>query len=261
MNRLEYKYLVPLDRLADLRQAIRPYVETDPYVLKTGQGHYTVHSIYFDTPDLKYYYAKVEGIDIRKKVRLRSYNQPDETTILFLEIKEKNQKAVHKRRLILNWGDNALVPVQKQIQLSRSKADPRKNGWHELPFFMNLIYRDALRPIIQISYDREAYFHRFNRTLRLTFDYHLRSMLQSDLSQLFNERGTIISLPRHFIWEIKFYGGLPSWVLSLIATFQLQQQPLSKYNICLEKHLIREKVRSKIVLSNKNLLKNYLVQI
>ena len=261
MNRLEYKYLVPLEKLPDLRREIQPYVESDPYVLKTGVGHYTVHSIYFDTPDLKYYYDKVEGIDIRKKVRLRSYNQPDETSLLFLEIKEKNQKTVRKRRLILNWAGDPLLPHQKHILLSRDSSNSLKNGWHELPYFMNLIYQDALRPVVQISYDREAYFHRFNRTLRLTFDYHLRSMLQPELGNFFAERGTIISLPRHFIWEVKFYGGLPSWLLTIISTHQLQQQPLSKYNICLEKHLIREKVRSRIVLANKNFLKNYLVHI
>jgi len=261
MNRLEYKYLVPLEKLPDLRREIQPYVEYDPYVLKTGLGHYTVHSIYFDTPDLKYYYDKIEGIDIRKKVRLRSYNQPDETSLLFLEIKEKNQKTVRKRRLVLNWSENPLLPHQKHILLSRDSSNSLKNGWHELPYFMNLIYQDALRPVVQISYDREAYFHRFNRTLRLTFDYHLRSMLQPELGNFFAERGTIISLPRHFIWEVKFYGGLPSWLLTIISTHQLQQQPLSKYNICLEKHLIREKVRSRIVLANKNFLKNYLVHI
>ncbi len=75
MNRLEYKYLVPMELLPTIRKEIAPFVEVDPHMLKTGWNYYTVHSLYFDTPDLSYYYDKIEGIDIRKKVRLRRYNK------------------------------------------------------------------------------------------------------------------------------------------------------------------------------------------
>lgn len=260
MNRLEYKYLVPLELLPTIRGEIAPFVEVDPYVRNTGQNYYIVHSLYFDTPDLSYYYDKIEGIDIRKKVRLRRYNQLNENSLVFLEIKEKNQKTIRKRRLILSVGENPFLNHQKQLTLIKEQTNSGLNGGHDFPYFMHLIYRDALRPIIKISYKREAFFHRFNRTLRLTFDYHLRSNLQPDINGLFTEQEMVVSIPRHFIWEVKFISGLPSWLLSIIANYQLQQQPLSKYNICLEKHLMQERIKSRIVLSNKNLLKNYFMR-
>ncbi|MCK5075627.1 MAG: VTC domain-containing protein, partial [Calditrichia bacterium] len=84
MKRLEYKYLVPKTLLPVLRSMILPYVEIDEYVSKTGKNNYTVRSIYFDTKNFNLYQEKLTGIKLRKKVRIRSYNQETPSSPLFL---------------------------------------------------------------------------------------------------------------------------------------------------------------------------------
>ena len=84
MNRLEYKYLVPVELLPTLRKLILPYVELDYYASISGIGNYTVRTIYFDTSELKYFFDKIEGLEIRKKVRIRVYNNLNESSMLFL---------------------------------------------------------------------------------------------------------------------------------------------------------------------------------
>ena len=50
--RHEYKYYVPVFHLATLRSMLLPFVQPDRYAALQPEHHYTVRSIYFDTPDL-----------------------------------------------------------------------------------------------------------------------------------------------------------------------------------------------------------------
>ncbi len=70
--RLEYKYLVPRERLDALRAQMRPYLRADGFTAKTSANKgYTVRSIYFDTAEMDGYLEKIEGIGVRKKIRVR----------------------------------------------------------------------------------------------------------------------------------------------------------------------------------------------
>ncbi len=71
----EFKYIVPVSRMDQLREAIRPYVELDPYADMMENHEYTVRSVYFDTSRFDYYYEKIDGYKIRKKIRIRGYNE------------------------------------------------------------------------------------------------------------------------------------------------------------------------------------------
>ena len=71
--RLEYKYLVPNERLAELRSEFLPFFEVDGYA---QQNEYTVRSVYYDTVDFDNYYEKMNAIKVRKKLRIRGYDQP-----------------------------------------------------------------------------------------------------------------------------------------------------------------------------------------
>ena len=69
--RLEYKFLVPKDKLNDLREALRPFVLIDEYADKESEKEYTVRSINNDKKKLDEYHDKIAGIKIRKKIRMR----------------------------------------------------------------------------------------------------------------------------------------------------------------------------------------------
>ena len=95
-SRYEYKYKISTDLIPQIRDYSAPYTNEDPYLKKTSAGKYTVRSIYFDTPDLDFYYEKMDGLKIRKKLRVRTYNEMSDYA--FLEIKRKFVNCVAKER-------------------------------------------------------------------------------------------------------------------------------------------------------------------
>lgn len=240
MGRFEYKYLVPEERLADLRAAIRPFVEKDGFT-RSGDDDYSVHSIYFDTRAFDYYREKVEGIQHRKKVRLRGYNEQHGDTWLFLEIKRKNDRTVWKNRAPFLFRDAAALFATQDIE---RYIIAKKAGSHDdARRFFYQMHRHALSPVINIHYTREAFFCKFNRSLRITFDRELRSNIQPLPHDLFDERGIRRSLPGYFIVEVKFSDsapGVPRWLGNILGGFGLQRVSVSKYTVCLDAHGIHE---------------------
>ncbi len=81
--RLEYKYIVPSNKLESLRNALLPFVQYDPYSNIRGDKQYTVKSIYLDSRNLKDYRDKIDGVYKRKKVRIRGYNDVHDNSTLF----------------------------------------------------------------------------------------------------------------------------------------------------------------------------------
>ena len=107
--RLEYKFLVPFNRLAELREAIRPFVFIDEYADREKDKEYTVKSIYYDTMKLDDYRDKLAGIKIRKKLRIRGYNFRNSESTVFLEIKRKYENHIYKNRAPLFYSDLGLL--------------------------------------------------------------------------------------------------------------------------------------------------------
>jgi hypothetical protein len=252
MNRLEYKYLVPVELLPTLRKLILPYVELDYYASISGIGNYTVRTIYFDTSELKYFFDKIEGLEIRKKVRIRVYNNLNESSMLFLEIKRKKQNTIIKSRSKFNYKylPELFTIKPDSLQIFRSLSD--QENFLNLKTFYYHIKKDILHPVILIGYEREAYFHKFNKTLRITLDLNLRSSLTNKLDVIYDETKNINCLHDQFVLEIKFFGGLPVWLNNIIAHLQLKRQAVSKYTICLERNLKYKQVTSRYRLANYN---------
>lgn len=255
MSRLEYKYLVPIELLPTLRHLILPYVELDYYASITGIGNYTVRSVYFDTPDLKYFFDKIEGLEIRKKVRVRVYNRLNESSLFFLEIKRKKQNTIMKSRAKYNVKYLPELFGANENNNEIFKSIGSEDNYLKFKTFYYHIYKDVLHPVVLVCYEREAYFHKFNKTLRITMDLNLRSSLTNQLDQLYHEDKNVNCLYNKFILEIKFFGGLPIWLNNIIASLQLKRQAVSKYTICLERNLKNEHLNSRYRLVNYNLLK------
>ena len=94
--RYEFKYLVPFSMLDKLRNALMPYLEYDKFADIRPNKEYVVRSVYFDNPYLDAYYEKLDGIKVRKKLRIRVYNEFSEDSLAFLEIKRKQDQFVFK---------------------------------------------------------------------------------------------------------------------------------------------------------------------
>ena len=66
-NRFELKYVITLQQAARFKAALRPYLLPDDH----GDGAYTLSSLYYDSPDLRCYWEKVDGVRFRRKRRTR----------------------------------------------------------------------------------------------------------------------------------------------------------------------------------------------
>lgn len=231
--RLEYKYLIPNELLPELRAKVAPFVEADAYNREL-EG-YTVRSIYFDTAALNCYHDTVEGLKVRKKIRIRGYNECEEKNIIFLEIKRKYGASVVKNRAPVLYGHVEDLLASGDVERCVLTRTDFPNALKDARQFLFHIYSGSLRPIVLIMYEREAYYSKLG-SLRITFDKHLRSSIYPSLDALFSEDNTLYSIPKHFILELKFYDGLPSWLKSTVGALDLEQQALSKYAICVDEH-------------------------
>lgn len=230
--RIEYKFLVPMNRLVLLRNAIENFTKRDSYHL--GNNDYTVRSIYFDTANLKFYHEKIDGIKERKKLRIRAYNQLSEDSIIFLEIKRKNENYISKNRSPLYLNDLSNLFASKDLSSYIIETEDYERAIKDGQMFFHYMSKMKLHPIVLIVYEREAYFSKFTDELRITFDKNLRYMLFPYIQDFGNETQMKYILPSHFILEVKFSGGLPHWLHKIISELNLSRLALSKYTMCLE---------------------------
>ncbi|MBN1299984.1 MAG: polyphosphate polymerase domain-containing protein [Melioribacteraceae bacterium] len=234
--RLEYKYLVSSNRLADLRKALLPFVEYDSQY--NDSPEYTVRSIYFDTSRLKYYHEKINGIQVRKKLRIRGYNAPEDESVIFLEIKRKYENYINKNRSALKLYNLSELIRTKDIESYVLKENGFADSVRDAEYFLHHIYKRSLKPIILIVYDREAFFSKFDPRLRITLDKNLRYLMFPSLDMLYSEQDLCGIFTNNFILEIKFSNGFPKWLQNLLSKFNLSRRALSKYTMCLENEKI-----------------------
>jgi SPX domain protein involved in polyphosphate accumulation len=235
--RFERKYLVHNNLLLDLRKRLMPFVYPDKMATNNGViSEYTVRSIYFDSSRYNSYFEKVEGVKIRKKLRIRGYNQYQEGCQVFLEIKRKIGDNIAKNRVLvpfdsledlLKTGDIASYIPNNNDPLAYENAGR---------FFYNY-KKYSQKPVNLIVYDREPFQGKFDPGVRLTFDKNVRAALNPQISDLFKEEGLSYVWEKHFILEIKYFTHLmPQWARSLIEEFHLKQAALSKYTNGLDIH-------------------------
>ncbi len=230
-SRLEYKYLVPTAIISDIRRAITPYVRLDAYSEITKEKEYTVRSIYYDTPNFDCYEEKVEGFLEKKKFRIRGYNSLAECSTVFLEIKRKLHDFIAKDRAPFQYHE--LDAIFSAPGVRHQVCEHQAAARHFLYYY----YGRRLMPVILIVYEREAFYSKFDRFLRVTLDKDVRSHLYPTLDMLYYNSGLKYALPQTSILEVKFYRGLPLWIRSLARAYHLQRLAVSKYAICIDSHL------------------------
>ncbi len=247
MRRFEYKYITPIDEIDSVREYVLNFVEPDSNM--NNSFEYTVRSIYFDNRSFDFYNDKVEGLDIRKKVRIRGYNRVEEgNEIVFLEVKKKFGMSIAKKRAPVLFKD--VENLLSSGDIERYVIDGLKgfeNSIQDAREFLYNLYRKNLTPQILVIYEREAYHDKKSGDFRITFDKNLRSWIYPNIDDLFVEKDIVYSYPDSFIIEAKFRGDLPLWFKFMIDKFSLKQVSFSKYVICADSHGIVTHKNKKLV--------------
>jgi hypothetical protein len=178
-----------------------------------------VLSQYFDSPSMKFFEEKVDGLGFRNKVRLRVYDyfyRPGGAA--FLEIKQKLGDKVRKIRHKFAFQDDWFNPENWDFPGA-------VHAYHVL----REQYR--LRVSAQVFYLREAYQSVVEPDVRVTFDTCLRALppgQKLNREILFDGINSMIS-DTFVILEVKHTAGLPQWVTAGAITAGLAQQPVPKY--------------------------------
>ena len=237
----EFKYVVPVSKLDELRESIRPYVQLDPFAASMPAGEYTVRSIYFDTSGFDYFFEKVDGYKIRKKIRIRGYNTRERGDTVFLEIKRKFKEPIEKDRERLTFEVMKRLMAGEGSEAYGEQAED--HGVNGAGKFLYHVYRNNLKPVVLVIYEREAFLDRSMTGIRVTIDRNLRSIAYPELDDLYNEQRAIPVVKGKFIFEVKFYHHFPGWLRPITARFGLLRQSASKYVMSINSHNLTDTSR------------------
>ncbi len=236
MLRLERKYLVPNYLMDDLRKRILPFVRPDINAKSNGSSYpqYVVRSIYYDSPNLDCYIEKKEGVQFRRKFRIRGYGYHDDNNnqVVF-EIKRKIENRIKKHRAFVNL-DNVVDiletgNVEKYVLQDRRKYEVSLDDARR--FFYHVKKYNYV-PTVLVVYEREAYHGKFDTGVRITLDKNIRSLSYPEITGLYNESDLAPLFKSHFKLEIKYFTHImPLWAKSLVQEFRLRHEALSKYVI------------------------------
>jgi hypothetical protein len=156
MNRTDTKFLLPRRRISSLLDQLR-----EDYRMLEVAGHRlcAYETLYFDTPDLRYYHDHQSGRSNRYKIRQRRYVESD---LLFTEVKHKTNKGRTVKERIQNREVQPLEVRPTQLDAeSRAFVNSRTNG---TPL--------DLRPVLWVGYRRITLVGRYSPE-RITLDLDL----------------------------------------------------------------------------------------
>ena len=184
-----------------------------------GTQGYSIRSLYFDTLDNSDYQEKVDGILLRRKIRLRIYSP--ESEFAMLEMKQK-EGAYQKKR---------------SLRISRATAEEMAAGNYggllpdENPFAAEcygLMQRRCYRPKAVIEYQRMAFIAKENK-IRITLDRNIRAT--ESCFRLFSPQLNLYPVmdPFNGVLEVKYNGFLLSYIKALLDGADRSELSVSKY--------------------------------
>jgi hypothetical protein len=225
-NRFELKYVLHIRQVAPLVRDLLHFMAPDEH--GDADAGYRVTSLYYDSPDLHFYRAKLDGLRYRRKLRVRVYpglQGVDETTTAFVEIKQRMNQTVQKRRIVL--------PLRAALAHCAGTVDGAAGGdaadaaaGSEIQYMVRAL---RLRPTCIVTYRRRAFVgSRYERGMRLTFDT-LVSGRTTVLDLTAPARCRPILPETMVVMELKVDDRVPDWATSLVARHECQLQRVSKY--------------------------------
>ncbi|MGW3293943.1 VTC domain-containing protein [Streptomyces xiamenensis] len=225
-NRYEIKYLVANEDVPAIREELARRMDRDEHCPPGGYG---VWSLYYDTPALRFYWEKIEGLKFRRKLRIRHYGDlgaiTDDSPV-FVEIKQRVNRVTQKRRVRMPYdGARALCDRRELVD-----TGPFGNE------VLDLIVRLDLRPTVITGYQREALKGRDQDVgLRVTFDSRVRGR-DRDFHLGTPAENRYIIPPRLTVMEVKVNERVPYWITDLMARRSLSVVRVSKYVQSVEAH-------------------------
>lgn len=222
-NRFELKYLLDIQTALSLQQALNHYMDPDAH---GGNKGYDIASIYYDSPELDFFWDKIEGIKYRRKLRIRAYlpDSPQAIQQVMVEIKQRINKTVQKRRLLL--------PLSQALELCEGhfkRGDLDSLDTAVASEVQYLVRARHLQPTCMITYHRLAFVGKlYNPGLRVTFDTEVQCRTHHLAFDPPAENHYFLP-PNYCILEVKVNDTVPDWLVSLLNHHNCELHRISKY--------------------------------
>lgn len=194
-------------------------VDTNSY---NSDNSYLIRSLYFDNENSDAYYEKMDGVEYRKKYRIRIYNFDDK--FIRLECKYKHNNMTSK--------DQILIDKELCSKIINGKIDEIDLTKDNLLRQFALDYRlNRLNPSIIVDYNRVAFTYHVS-DVRITFDSQIKSGMYN--YNLFDKNATTYRVidDNQMVLEVKFNEILPESIALILQTVPTFRQAFSKFATC-----------------------------
>lgn len=214
--RQEKKFLINLTQLYRYSHQLSQVMAEDA---NNGREGYLIRSLYFDTLEDQDFQEKEDGVELRRKIRLRTY--PPGSDFAVLEMKQK-QGAMQKKRSLRMSREDAGRMAQGEYGVLLSYSEPFAA---ECFCLMN---SRCYRPKAVIDYHRRAFVAKENK-IRITFDHHLVGT--ESRFDIFDDKLALYPIldPGLAVLEVKYNGFLLSYLKDMLRECEKSELSVSKY--------------------------------
>lgn len=219
--RNEIKFVINKDTAEILKNKLSHLMDIDANSTSEDNSYF-IRSLYFDDTYSNAYYEKIDGVEYRKKYRIRLYNL--DTSFIRLECKYKHENKTSKDQILIDKSicDKIINGNIEELDIS---------GNNLLTKFV-IDYRSRnLKPSIIVDYKRLAYTYPVS-DVRVTFDSKIRSGRYG--YNLYDEDLTTYKIidDNEVVLEVKFNDILPEQIAIVLSTVPMIRQAFSKFAMC-----------------------------
>ena len=216
--RHEWKHEINYMDMLVIRSRMRAITTPDSHAV---DGKYFIRSLYFDTLSDKALREKIDGVDNRKKFRIRYYNND----LSFIRLEKKSK-----------WNN---LGTKEMVRLSTMQAQAITDGnidWmvnHPVPLIHELyveMKETGLRAKTIVDYTREPFVFPAGN-VRVTLDYDIRTGLCST-DFLNPDTPTVPIVDNPTILEVKWDHFLPDIIRDAVHLENRRAAAFSKYAAC-----------------------------
>lgn len=210
-KRHEVKYLITINQYINLMNYLSDKVEKDVFYKST------IYNVYYDTDNFELIRKSIEKPIYKEKLRIRSYDKTTLDSSVYVELKKKYDHIVYKRRekiaykYVLN--NSFLEGAETQI-------------YKEIKYFND--FYGGLTPKMFLSYEREAYYFKDDKQIRITFDTNIK--YRTENVNLLPSISDIKLLPNNFVlMELKVPFSNPYDLAKYLSSEKIFKTSFSKY--------------------------------
>lgn len=213
MSEIQYQALIPL---------------FDTYMQHDNFGTVIVCNIYYDTKDYTLIRESIERPPFKEKLRIRSYDIPQNNDMVFVEIKRKLNGIGYKRRISVPFADAKKLLNGERIHCSIPQIEEE---------ILAFVRRYHPKPKVYLTYERYAMTAKNDPEFRITIDRNLKFRLSNPDTPDDTDMNPLIDGEDFFLMEIKALGAIPKWLSDELSRLHIYQAPFSKIGYCYTNHI------------------------